>query len=346
MPSANSTSRPPSTRILVAVCCGASTFAHDMLGILARGCLFSPGKELTKENNLRASVMTHLHTNYTTPLVAFQQFESLAASRGDQALFFTAILTDDSVVLGAPTLSLKAKEKLPHLFLDPLMTPALSAIRPYAVWAHRNVLDMALCRVLDCFGFGNDVEAVFLNGTTSGLCFARRFSDVRLYVRIKDFEGFAQRLQRVVDIWAEIPTALTSLGISRDNHVSSVAVEELAGFQYEATPGNYTARAVMAWKTVMTGLNIPVTESTIKGLMVEMTATHGVRVDELYSERIWAPSGENGLQTSVTQLVEKFGYRRSPESLLVDWSIPQTEKLARSMPRHHLNKGQGMNTRM
>ena len=63
----------------------------------------------------------------------------------------------------------------------------------------RNSLNLLLCMIHDCFGKFSFATTQFLNGSKSKLCFARRSSPERTYVRIWNTQKFFKGLRKWVE---------------------------------------------------------------------------------------------------------------------------------------------------
>jgi hypothetical protein len=232
----------------------------------------------------------------------------------------------------------------PSDLLNPIFLAEALRLRSAVVIAHRNVLDLFLCSTDDCFVNNRAVlEPTFLNGSYSPLCFARRSAPERLYVRVHDFDALKTKLRELSSLPERMTQSLTANGFGVDHRIPVVRVEDLAAFQYEDTPGPLRALSVYNWGVLLNAFGIFFSQEIIRQRMAGVLRKFGVRQDELYSDRFWMPARmENGLmqmRADVEALVEEFGFKRTVNSTLIDWTVKhtqlQSEKLA-SMPRHGL----------
>lgn len=331
---------PPSISMLVATCCGASTFAFDFTRLVANAGhrnLYSPAKELNK-----VSVMTRalelVHEKYTGLDTGLRHLAGVAKTK-NETLFLVAETRLNLHFQRAGEMNLPVTEMLNARFLAEALR-----LRSAVVIAHRNPLDLLLCSTTDCFAKDRAVmEPTFQNGSYSPLCFARRTAKERVYVRVHDFDALKTKLRE----FASMPETITQLlsAFGADRPIPAVRVEDLTAFQYEKTPGALRALSIHNWGVLLEGLGIGFSTKLVQSRMDQVINKWGVRQDELYSDRFWMPAGDGSMpelmrmRAAVEALVDEFGFKRAPGSKLIDWAIEQTNyksEKAASMPRHGL----------
>jgi hypothetical protein len=259
------------------------------------------------------------------------------AEAKNETLFFVAeayLPFDYEAVGSAP-----AHEIIPPRFLDEAFR-----LRSMVVVAHRNPLDVMLCRTNDCFTENTTVmEPTFLNGSFAPLCFHRRTAIERTYLRVHDFDALKAKLRELASMPEIITQFLMARGFGEDGPIPTVRVEDLAAFQYEETPGLLRELSISTWGVLLKGFNIRYSTGLLQSQMDEIIETNGVRRDLLYSERFWVPPREEDgllqMRAEVEALVDEFGFKRTPSTKLVDWTIEQTFLLSKQMassPKHGL----------
>ena len=72
-----------------------------------------------------------------------------------------------------------------------------------------------------------------------------------------------------------------------------------------------------------------------------MVSRMGPRVDVPYSDRLWLESDNAAYVAGVKRLVDRFGYRRSENATLLDWSGAHSsweeQSLSFALERHGLH---------
>jgi hypothetical protein len=334
-----------SIAMLVATCCGASTFAFDFTRLVSSAgsrSLYSPAKELNKIAVMTRALET-VHAKYTALDTGLRHLAGVADTK-NATLFFVAEAKPNFQYQHAGKRMLPVSEMLSASFLAEALR-----LRSAVVIVHRNPLDLLLCSTTDCFANDRSVmEPTFHNGSYSALCFARREMAERVYVRVHDFGALKVKLRELASMPERIVRLLTAYHFRADGQIPVVRVEDLAAFQYEETPGALRALSIRNWAALLEGFDIGFSTGLLQARMDQVMDKFGVRQDELYSERFWMPAGgEDGsmllevmrMRAEVEAVVNEFGFKRTPSSKLIDWTIEQTqfqpEQIA-NMPRHGL----------
>jgi hypothetical protein len=307
--------------MLTATCCGESTFAYNFTRLVA-GNLYTPDKELNKAEFMRRALSNlPVPERYTALDTGLRRLAGVARAK-NETLFFVAEAQPnfDHRHFGERSFS----EMINNAFL----TEALR-LRAAVVIAHRNPLDLVLCSTNDCFYKDRAVmESTFQNGSYSPLCFARRSARERVYVRVHDFVALSAQLRELASMPGKTVHMLTAHKLGVDSPIAVVQVEDLAAFQYEETPGPLRALSISTWSVVLKGLGMEFTREVLQFQMDRIMSQSGVRQDELYSDRFWVPAREDDglmeMRANVEALVDEFGFKRTPSSKLVDWTVNQT----------------------
>jgi hypothetical protein len=332
----------PLVTMLVAACCGASTFAFDFTRLVAKTArqpLYSPAKELSKVSLMKLALAPQ---QYTTLDAGLRRLAGVARLQ-NETLFFVA---EAKINLLFEHAGEKPEEpwKAEYLINSGFVAEALR-LRSAVVIAHRNPLDLLLCSTDDCFQVDWAVmEPTFLNGSFSPLCFTRRTALERLYVRVHDFNELKTKLRELASMPETITQFFSERGFGVDRPIPAVRVEDLAAFQYEETPGALQALSIRNWGILLNEFGIGFSTELLQSLMDQVVQKWGVRHDELYSDRFWVPAREEDglmqMRANVEAIVDEFGFKRTPSSKLIDWTVKQTQFLseqAANMPRHGLN---------
>ena len=303
--------------MLWSYCCGDSTFVNDMATRLLAAYFNPPGgirplgqKELLKWDSLDQARQKEGVSSGDTKAAALWAFNDAFKQRN--ALFFW---TGDSDRDGQ--------------YLESDAAQAIKEMNTRIFTTIRSPLDTFLCETRDCFHkkteLGSWAEAVYANGARSDLCFNRRSSNTPVLVRIHNFEALASYLREKKNSQRdELEGILKRHGLWMNGDAN---VEDLEGFEFEATPGPLTDAAVEAWAKVLYSVGAPIGKDAIRTAMMQVMHLEGkARMDEPYSWRLWK-GDDDDYRKQVEGLVWEFGYRRWPgdSSPLLDWgNVPST----------------------
>jgi hypothetical protein len=139
----------------------------------------------------------------------------------------------------------------------------------------RNSLNLLLCVIHDCFGKFSYATTEFLNGSKSKLCFKRRSSPERTYVRIWDTPKFFKELGRVVHTQNHHIKIYNDFAEQMEHRVANQA----RGPIYSEDLLAFTSRiglntSLNAWSAMFRQLGLVYTRSIARSVLEPHIGTH------------------------------------------------------------------------
>jgi hypothetical protein len=166
--------------------------------------------------------------------------------------------------------------KLGWKFLNPEIQKLLLEMKARIVLIQRrNSLNVLLCMIHDCFGKFSSANTEFLNGSKSKLCFKRRSSPERTYVRIWDTPMFFKKLGRVVHTQNHHIKIYNDFAEQMEHRVANQA----RGPIYTEDLMAFTSRiglntSLNAWSAMFRQLGLVYTRSVARSVLEPHIGTH------------------------------------------------------------------------
>ena len=141
----------------------------------------------------------------------------------------------------------------------------------------RNSLNLLLCRIHDCFGKFSYADTEFLDGSKSKLCFKRRSSPERTYVRIWNTQKFFKELGRRVEKKKKEAKNYKNFAEQMEHRVANQArgpiyTEDLMAFTSRRSIGLNTS--LNAWSAMFRQLGLVYTRSIARSVLEPHIGTH------------------------------------------------------------------------
>ena len=139
----------------------------------------------------------------------------------------------------------------------------------------RNSLNLLLCTIHDCFGKFSYATTQFLNGSKSKLCFGRRSSPERTYVRIWNTQKFFKELRRRVEKKKKEAKNYNNFAEQMEHRVANQArgpiyTEDLLAF----TSRIGLNTSLNAWSAMFRQLGLVYTRSIARSVLEPHIGTH------------------------------------------------------------------------
>jgi len=165
--------------------------------------------------------------------------------------------------------------------ISPLLTDSMHDLdTPFVVAYRRNVLDLAICNVRDCFHPGKTLGYPTYDGEQSDLCFNRRFADID-QAKYKAHLDVDKLVPFMLEKEAESQAAAPRLerygytGGGAGGRIQVVDYESLASLQYPDVreSGQYTT-SVDAWERLLRTWRLPFTREKLEACLEPYVGTY------------------------------------------------------------------------
>eukprot|EP00040_Diaphanoeca_grandis_P006194 m.36331 g.36331 ORF g.36331 m.36331 type:complete len:323 (-) comp17336_c0_seq1:515-1483(-) len=163
---------------------------------------------------------------------------------------------------------------------DDANRPGLVRAAPLTVVLFRqNVLDVAVCRIRDCFGtkatpghpFISPGEPVFANGTSAELCFSRRRKHDHPTFAKFNMDRIVQTLEFPMNVYEQQVLEAKKWALNKD--LLSVSTESLLAFEFSNTTVAME-HSIQAWSSVLEAWTITPNLTTIREIFTSQWGTH------------------------------------------------------------------------